>query len=156
MSNKQIWVDADACPVVIKEVLVKASKRTQTLITFVANAPLQLPKFPTVKFIKTTKDFDAADDFIEEQANNGDLAITQDIPLASALVDKGVYVISPRGQLLNKDNIKSLLNMRDFMETLRASGVQTGGPSQLGLKDRQQFANQLDRWLAKNSPQTRT
>ncbi len=146
----QIWIDADACPVAVKETVIKASQRLGVHVTFVANMPINVPALQTVKSIQTTKDFDAADDYIAEHANPGDLVVTQDIPLSNDCISQNIFVLSPRGMAMTKENIKAKLNMRDFMETMRSSGVHTGGPSQYSAKDKQQFANQLDRWLTKN------
>ena len=146
----QIWVDADACPRPIKEILLRASKRKSVAITFVANHAIPLPQgYPHVRNLTVSSGFDVADDLIEEQVLEKDLVITQDIPLADAVLTKGAKVINTRGQSLTKENIKQRLNMRDFMETMRASGVQSGGPKALGPRDIQEFANVLDRWLAK-------
>lgn len=145
-----IWVDADACPKPIKEILLRASKRTGVDITFVANHAIPIPTgYPSVRSLTVSTGFDVADDLIEEQVNPDDLVITQDIPLADAVLTKGAKVINTRGQSLTKDNIKQRLNMRDFMETMRASGIQSGGPKPLGPRDIQDFANVLDRWLAR-------
>lgn len=146
-----IWVDADACPKPIKEILLRASKRTGVDITFVANHAIPIPMgYTNVRSLTVSSGFDVADDLIEEQVATGDLVITQDIPLADAVLTKGAIVINTRGQALTKENIKQRLNMRDFMETMRASGVQSGGPKPLGQRDIQDFANVLDRWLARN------
>ncbi|KZZ58430.1 hypothetical protein A3762_07870 [Oleiphilus sp. HI0125] len=145
-----IWVDADACPKAIKEILLRASKRTGIEITFVANHHIPIPSgYPQVKSVTVSTGFDVADDLIEEQSEPNDLVITQDIPLADAVLTKGAKVINTRGQSLTKENIKQRLNMRDFLETMRSSGVQTGGPKALGPREIQDFANVLDRWLAK-------
>ena len=146
-----IWVDADACPKAIKEILLRASKRTGTTITFVANHAIPIPMgYANVRSLTVSSGFDVADDLIEEQVCESDLVITQDIPLADAVLTKGAKVINTRGQSLTKENIKQRLNMRDFLETMRSSGVQTGGPKPLGPREIQDFANVLDRWLAKN------
>ena len=145
-----IWVDADACPKAIKEILLRASKRTGIEITFVANHHIPIPSgYPKVKSVTVSTGFDVADDLIEEQSEPNDLVITQDIPLADAVLTKGAKVINTRGQSLTKENIKQRLNMRDFLETMRSSGVQTGGPKALGPREIQDFANVLDRWLAR-------
>tara|TARA_R110002167_G_scaffold109895_6_gene280059 strand:+ start:1707 stop:2177 length:471 start_codon:yes stop_codon:yes gene_type:complete len=154
MSDKKpvtakIWVDADACPITIKEVLIRAAKRTGIQITFVANQSISLPPFKNLKSVQVSSGFDVADNWIVQQTEAGDLVITQDIPLADEVITKGAIAIGPRGQKYSKENIKSRLNMRDFMETMRSSGVHSGGPSPLNQQDRQNFANQLDRWLAK-------
>lgn len=144
-----IWVDADACPVVIREILFRAAQRTQINLTLVANQPLRVPPSRWISFIQVASGFDVADNEIVRRANSGDLVITSDIPLAAEVVAKGALCMSPRGERFTKDNIGSRLNMRDFMDTMRASGLHTGGPAALGPRDRTEFANQLDRALAK-------
>lgn len=144
-----IWVDADACPVAIKEMLLRAAKRTQIQLTFVANQSISLPPYPNVRSVCVSSGFDVADNWIVAQVSEGDLVITQDIPLADEIISKGATAIGPRGQKYTRENIKSRLNMRDFMETMRSSGVHSGGPSPLNQQDKQAFANQLDRWLAR-------
>jgi len=143
----KIWVDADACPVVIKEILFKAADRTQTETTLVANHAMHLPPSRYLSFIQVSAGFDVADNEIVKRINAGDLVITSDIPLADEVITKGGLALSPRGELFSKDNIKSKLSMRDFMDVIRSSGVQTGGPAPLSQADRQAFANHLDRWL---------
>lgn len=145
----KIWVDADACPVAIKEIIFRAAQRKEIETTFVANHALTVPKSPFLKFVQVPKGFDVADNLIVQQADSGDLVITQDIPLASEVIEKGCHAINPRGERWTKENIGARLNMRDFMETLRSSGVQTGGPPALNQRDRMVFANALDRILAK-------
>ncbi|BBN59762.1 YaiI/YqxD family protein [Hydrogenovibrio marinus] len=147
---KQVWVDADACPVVIKEILFKAANRTQTQVTLVANHAMRIPASKWVDFRQVTQGFDVADNWIVKECQKGDLVVTQDIPLASEVIAKGALALNPRGELYTESNIRARLNMRDFMETLRSSGIQTGGPDAFNQKDRQAFANQLDKWLAKN------
>ena len=144
-----IWVDADACPVVIKEILFKAAVRTQVQVTLVANQTLNIPPSRHIKFLKVSSGFDVADNEIIKRLNEGDLVITGDIPLAAEAIEKKAFVLSPRGELYSTDNIRARLSMRDFMETLRASGVDTGGPSALTQNDRQAFANHLDKLLNK-------
>jgi len=146
----KIWVDADACPVVIKEILFRASARTKIQVTLVANQYIRIPKSPYIKFIQVASGFDVADNEIIKQLEKNDLVITADIPLADEVIEKGGLAINPRGELYTKENIKARLNMRDFMETMRSSGINTGGPPPLNQSDRQNFANQLDRLLAKN------
>lgn len=146
-----VWVDADACPVVIREILYKAARRTQVMTRFVANHHLTVPKSPFIQFQQVSSGFDVADNWIVQSIQAGDLLISGDIPLADEAIDKGAEVLNSRGERLTKENIKSRLNMRDFMETLRSSGIQSGGPAALGSKERQAFANALDRWLAKQS-----
>ena len=145
----KIWVDADACPVVIKEILFKAAVRTQVQVTLVANQILNIPPSQHIKFLKVSSGFDVADNEIIKRLNDGDLVITGDIPLAAEAIEKKAFVLSPRGELYSTDNIRARLSMRDFMETLRASGVDTGGPSALTQNDRQAFANHLDKLLNK-------
>lgn len=144
-----IWVDADACPSVIKDILFKAAERTQTKLTLVANQPLRVPGSLYIKSIQVQAGFDVADDEIVKLVEEGDLVITSDIPLADEVLEKGGQALSPRGELYTSSNIKSRLNMRDFMDTMRASGEHTGGPAPLGHSDRQQFANHLDKILSK-------
>jgi len=146
----KIWVDADACPVVIKEILFKAANRTQVVTTFVANQFINTPPSAFLKSIKVAPGFDVADNEIVKQANPGDLVITGDIPLAAEVIEKGAHALNPRGEMYTIDSIKQRLNMRDFMDTMRASGVHTGGQAPLSQTDRQNFANHLDRLLAKN------
>ncbi len=144
-----IWVDADACPVVIKEVLFRAAQRTGVELTLVANQAIRVPPSPNIRSIQVSSGFDVADNEIVRRVEAGDLVITNDIPLASEVIEKGGQALSPRGEKFTEDNIKSRLNMRDFMETLRSSGVQTGGPPALDHRDKQQFSNQLDRFLTR-------
>ncbi|WP_252177467.1 YaiI/YqxD family protein [Endozoicomonas sp. 4G] len=145
----KIWVDADACPVVIKEILFRAADRTETPLTLVANQPLRVPGSRFIKSLQVASGFDVADNEIVKRAEPGDLVITSDIPLAAEVIEKGAGALSPRGELFTEDNIRARLNMRDFMDTLRASGIESGGPPALSQSDRQQFANQLDKWLAR-------
>jgi len=145
----RIWVDADACPIVVKDMLLRAAQRTKVEVTFVANQAISVPPYPSVKTIQVSSGFDVADNWIVEHAQKGDLVITQDIPLADEVITKGALALGPRGQIYTKENIKSRLNMRDFMETMRSSGIHSGGPSPLNQQDKQTFANQLDRWLNK-------
>lgn len=145
----KIWVDADACPVVIKEILFRAAKRTGTTLTLVANQPLYVPSSPLIKTVQVASGFDVADNEIVKRAAAGDLVITADIPLAAEIIEKGAHALNPRGELYTTENIKARLNMRDFMDTLRGSGIQTGGPKEFSQSDRQAFANALDRILAK-------
>ena len=147
----KIWVDADACPVVIKEILFRAATRTKIQVTLVANQYIRTPKSPYITFIQVASGFDVADDEIVTKVEKGDLVITADIPLADEIIEKGGLAINPRGELYTKENIKARLNMRDFMETMRSSGINTGGLPPLNQTDRQNFANQLDRLLAKNA-----
>lgn len=144
----KIWVDADACPVTIKEVLYRAANRTKVHVTLIANQMLRVPPSPWISALQVPAGFDVADQRIVQEADHGDLVITADIPLAAQVIAKGARVIDPRGELLNNSNIESRLTMRNFMENLRNSGVDTGGPARLSKSDVQAFANQLDRLLA--------
>lgn len=144
-----IWVDADACPVVIKEILYRVAERTRLPLTLVANQWLKTPPYPSIRAVQVPKGFDVADNYIVDQAVAGDLVITADIPLAAGAIDKGALALNPRGELYTKENIQQTLDMRNFMETLRNSGVETGGLPAFNQADRQNFANQLDRLLAK-------
>jgi len=144
-----IWVDADACPVVIKEILFRAAERAQVQTTLVANQFIRIPKSPYIAFLQVESGFDIADNEIVRRVSAGDLVITSDIPLASDAIDKGALALSPRGELYTAENIRGRLNMRDFLDTLRSSGVQTGGPPALSQSDRMEFANHLDRILAR-------
>ena len=148
MRVKQIWVDADACPRVIKEILFRAADRVSIAVILVANQPLQVPGSRYIRSIQVAAGFDVADNHIVQQADAGDLVITADIPLAAEAIAKGCLALNPRGELYTEDNIRQRLNMRDFMDTLRSSGVDTGGPASFSQADRQAFANQLDRLLA--------
>lgn len=145
-----IWVDADACPVVVKEILFRAADRTQVQVTLVANQPLRVPPSKYIKALQVPAGFDVADNEIVLRLQAGDLVITGDIPLAAEVIEKGGLALSPRGELHTTENIGARLNMRDFMDTMRSSGVDVGGgPPALSQADRQEFANHLDRWLAK-------
>jgi len=141
----EIWVDADACPVVIKDILFRSAKRTEVQLTLVANLPLHIPPSRFIKMLKVASGFDVADNEIVKRLNAGDLVITSDIPLAAEVIEKGGLALSPRGELYSEDNIKARLTMRDFMDTLRASGIDTGGPPALSQSDRKAFANHLDK-----------
>lgn len=149
MNSKQIWVDADACPRVIKEILFRAADRVGVLVILVANQALQVPRSRYIRSIQVGSGFDVADSHIVQQSEAGDLVITADIPLAAEVIAKGCLALNPRGDLYTEDNIRQRLNMRDFMDTLRSSGVDTGGPASFSHADRQAFANQLDRLLAR-------
>lgn len=142
-----IWVDADACPNVIKEVLYRAAERTKTLVTFVANQSLRVPPSPYLKTLRVPAGFDVADNEIVQRVAPGDLVITADIPLAAEVLEKGGAALNPRGERYSPATIREKLTLRDFMDTMRASGVQTGGPAAMSPRDRQQFANALDSWL---------
>lgn len=145
----KIWVDADACPVVIKDILFKAADRTGVQLTLVANKPIRIPSSRCINFIQVSSGLDVADNEIINRLNVGDLVITGDIPLAAEVVDKGGFALNPRGELYTTENIRDRLNTRDFMDSLRSSGVETGGPSALSKRDRQSFANHLDQLLSK-------
>ncbi len=146
----QIWIDADACPVAIKEILFKAADRCKVALTLVANQAMSIPPSPFIKAIQVSSGFDVADDEIVNRLSAGDLVITSDIPLAAEAIAKGALALSPRGEMLTESNIRSRLNMRDFLDTMRSSGIDTGGPPALNQNDRKKFADQLDRWLTKN------
>lgn len=145
----QIWVDADACPNVIKEILFRAATRAHVSLTLVANQLLRTPPSPYIKAIQVPSGFDVADSKIVLQLQPGDLVITADIPLAALVIEKGGHALNPRGEFYTKENIGERLTMRNFMDDLRNTGVNTGGPAVLSLTDRQAFANQLDRFLTK-------
>ncbi|PTY38396.1 hypothetical protein BGP77_11830 [Saccharospirillum sp. MSK14-1] len=144
-----IWVDADACPGVVKEILFRAAERTETELVLVANQPMRTPPSKHIRSVQVASGFDVADNEIVQRVQPGDLVITADIPLAAEVIDAGGLALSPRGEAFTKDNIKGRLNMRDFLDTMRSSGIQTGGPAAFNQSDRQAFANQLDRWLAR-------
>ncbi len=143
-----IWVDADACPNVIKAILCKAAERTQTPLVFVANQSIAVPPSRVIRTLRVEKGFDVADNEIVKQVSAGDLVITSDIPLAADVIAKKALVITSRGESLTTENVRSRLNIRDFMDTMRASGIQSGGPPALSESDKRQFANGLDRYLA--------
>ena len=149
MNKNTIWVDADACPNAIKETLFKAANRKELPLILVANHYIKVPPSKWISSIQVASGFDVADDYIVEQVNKGDLVITSDIPLAAELIEKEAQVITARGDIFDKTNIKQKLNMRDFMDTMRASGAQTGGPAPMNQNDRQHFANQLDKILSR-------
>lgn len=143
----RIWVDADACPRVIKEILFRAARREEIMVTLVANASLHTPASPYIRSIKVSQGFDVADSEIMSQVEAGDLVVTADIPLAAEVINRGASALNPRGEMYTADTIRQRLTMRDFMDELRASGVQTGGPPSINQRDRQSFANELDRFL---------
>lgn len=145
-----IWIDADACPVAVKEIVLRASERTHTHVIFVANSPLPIPRRPLVKTVQVSQGFDVADNYISQNAVLKDLVITQDIPLAAEIVEQGISALNPRGELYSVENIRQRLAMRNFSEELRSIGQISGGPSKFGDKEKQTFANALDRWLQKN------
>ncbi|MDX3773950.1 YaiI/YqxD family protein [Chromatiaceae bacterium AAb-1] len=148
----KIWVDADACPAVIKDILFRAAERRQIYVILVANQLLRIPASRFISALQVSKGFDEADNEIVRRCEAGDLVITADIPLAADVLAKGAYALNPRGELYQQDTIRQKLTMRDFMETLRASGIQTGGPATLNQSDRQAFANQLDKLLTRLAP----
>ena len=145
----QIWVDADACPSVIRDILFRAAERVAVLLTLVANQPLQIPRSRYIRTLQVGSGFDVADNQIVQQVKAGDLVITSDIPLAANVIEKGCHALNPRGEFYTKDNIGQRLSLRNFMEDLRGSGVHSGGPPAFSKGDRQAFANQLDSFLAK-------
>jgi uncharacterized protein YaiI (UPF0178 family) len=145
----EIWVDADACPVVIKEILFRAALRTGIQLTLVANQSIRVPKVQSIRMLQVPPGFDVADNEIVKRCQPGDLVVTQDIPLAAEVLEKGGLALSPRGELYSTDDIRARLTMRDFMDTLRASGIQTGGPPELNQSDRKAFADHLDTLLAR-------
>lgn len=144
-----IWVDADACPVAIKEIIFRAAERKQLMTTLVANHSMRTPNSKYVRLLQVSSGFDVADNEIVARLTPNDLVITSDIPLAAEIIEKGGQALSPRGELFTKSNIKARLNVRDFMDTMRASGVQTGGPPALSQQDKKAFADHLDRILSK-------
>jgi hypothetical protein len=144
----QIWVDADACPNVIKDILFRAAERTGIAVTLVANQPLRIPRIPSVRALQVGSGFDVADGEIVNQVVAGDLVVTADIPLAAEVIAKGGDALNPRGELYSPDTIRAVLTLRDFMDTMRSSGNVGGGPPPLTLADRNAFAGHLDRWLA--------
>ena len=147
----QIWVDADACPVVIRDILFRAAERTGVTMTLVANKPVRLPLGQNLHFIQVPQGFDAADKRIVELMEQDDLVVTADVPLAAAAIDKGGIALNPRGELYTKENVRERLSVRNFLDELRSGGVNTGGPPALSQKERQLFANQLDSWLARRA-----
>jgi uncharacterized protein YaiI (UPF0178 family) len=148
MSLNKIWVDADACPKVIKEILFRAADRVGIPLILVANQQIAVPGSPYIRSVQVAGGFDVADNYIVQQLEAGDLVITADIPLAAEVIEKEGLALNPRGELYTTENIRQRLNMRDFMDTMRGSGVDTGGPPAFSQSDRMAFANQLDRLLA--------
>ncbi len=148
----QIWVDADACPKVIKEILYRAAERVKCQLILVANQSLDTPRSPFIQSIRVAPGFDVADNYIVQQIAAGDLAITADIPLAAEILEKGAEALNPRGELYSRETIRQKLTMRDFMDEMRGSGVITGGPPPFSQTDRREFANALDRFLKKSGP----
>jgi hypothetical protein len=145
----QIWIDADACPQVIKDILYRAADRVQIMTTLIANMPLRTPPSPFIKTVRVPKGFDVADHYIVQQLQPGDLVITADIPLAAEVVKRGAHALDPRGDLYSEDNVNERLAMRNLMQELRSTGDIIGGPPAFGSSDRQRFANQLDRFLTR-------
>lgn len=150
----KIWIDADACPAVIKEIVFRAAERTGVCLTLVANQPVRIPASKCITFIRVAAGFDVADNEIVKRLSAGDLVITSDIPLAAEVLAKGGHALNPRGELYSTDDIRARLNMRDFMDTLRASGIDTGGPPPLSKSDRNVFANHLDTFLTRHAKNT--
>ncbi len=151
-----IWVDADACPNPVKEILFRAAQRLGIPLTLIANQPLRTPASPHIRAIQVASGFDKADEHIVHAVRPGDLVITADIPLAAQIIERGGEVLDPRGERYTKDNIRERLNMRDFLDTLRGSGMVTGGPPALTQADRKRFADALDRLLAALGPRRDT
>lgn len=149
MTSARIWVDADACPVPMREIIVRAAERARVETTFVANQWIRLPASPWLRSLQVPGGFDVADQAIVDRIGPGDLVITQDIPLAAQAIERGADALHPRGERYSRDSIAERLSLRDFMDELRGAGVQTGGPPPLHARDRQAFAAQLDRWLAR-------
>jgi uncharacterized protein YaiI (UPF0178 family) len=144
----QVWVDADACPAVIRDILFRAAERARLPVTLVANAWIRTPPSQHIRSLQVAGGFDVAETEIVDRVRPGDLVVTQDIPLAARVIEKGAEAIDPRGERYTADTIAARLSMRNFMEELRGAGVQTGGPAPLHARDRQAFANGLDHWLA--------
>ena len=150
----QIWVDADACPAVIRDILFRAADRARMRVTLVANQPVRRAVSPYIHFVQVPAGLNVADARIVEMMEAGDLVITADVPLAASVIEKGGTALDPRGTLYTAENVRERLSVRNFLDELRGSGVNTGGPPSLGQRERQLFANQLDRWLARAAPQT--
>ena len=144
----KIWVDADACPKAVKNILFRVANRTKTAVTLVTNQCLLLPKSVFISLIQVEQGPDIADDEIVKRCKAGDLIITADIPLAARAVEKGALALDPRGTMYDKNNVKQILSMRDFMDSMRGSGIETGGPDSFGQRERLKFANELDRFIA--------
>jgi uncharacterized protein YaiI (UPF0178 family) len=147
----QIWVDADACPVVIKEILFRAAQRVEVKTTLVANQELQIPGSDYIDTVQVRSGLDVADTYIVQHLSPGDLVVTADIPLAAAAIEQGAYALNPRGEFYSESNIRERLSLRNFLDELRSSGVDTGGPPAFSRRDREAFANQLDRFLVKHT-----
>ncbi len=152
----KIWVDADACPIGIKEILFRAARRARVTVTLVANQPIRITPSPYIRSVQVAAGFDVADNYIVQQIIAGDLVITADIPLAASVIESGALAISPRGEEFTPNNIKQRLGMRNFMEELRGAGQLRGGPAPLSATDRRNFANTLDRWLAQRDQKIRS
>lgn len=148
----QIWVDADACPGVIKDILFRAAERLRVPLVLVANQPVRTPRSRYIRAIQVSSGFDVADQQIVKEVQTGDLVITADIPLAAAVIEKGGHALNPRGELYTQDNIRERLSLRNFMDELRGSGIVTGGPAPLNPRDRKAFADELDRFLSQRGP----
>lgn len=146
----KIWVDADACPKPIKEIIFRAAERKRIETVFVANQGMYIQPSAFIRLLVVSSGADVADDEIIKQCEEGDIVVTADIPLAARAVECGTYVIDPRGKTYDRDNIRQILSMRDFMDTLRGSGIETGGPSAFGMREREKFSNLLDKYLASN------
>ena len=146
----KIWVDADACPKPVKDILFRLAERIKIMVTMVANQGMRLPDSPFIKLIQVGHGADVADDEIINMCEAGDLIITADIPLASRVVEKKAHALDPRGKVYDKNNIGQILSMRNFMEELRGSGIETGGPNSFGQKERFKFANELDKFIAQS------
>jgi uncharacterized protein len=146
----RIWVDADACPQVVKEILFRAAERAQVLTTLVANATLRTPTSAFIRSVRVGKGFDVADHWIVQQMQSGDLVITADIPLAAAVIARGAHALDPRGELYSEDNVQERLAVRNLLQELRSTGEILGGPAPFGQSDRQRFANHLDRFLTRH------
>ena len=149
MPDATIWVDADACPKVIKDILIRAAERTGVPVTLVANQPLTIPRLPSLRVLQVSSGFDVTDNEIVRRVSAGDLVITADIPLAAEVIAKGGEALNPRGERYSPDTIRGILTMRDFMDTMRSSGNVGGGPPPLTQADRNAFASHLDKWLAR-------
>ena len=149
MASGSIWVDADACPKVIKDILIRAAERTGVAVTLVANQPLIVPRVPSLKVLQVAAGFDVADNELVSRVSAGDLVVTADIPLAAEVIAKGGGALNPRGERYSPDTIRGVLTMRDFMDTMRSSGNVGGGPPPLSQADRNAFASHLDKWLAR-------
>ena len=145
----QIWIDADACPKVIKEILFRVAERRKIILTLVANKRMVFPSSALIRFVLVPAGADVADQEIVRLMTAGDLVVTADIPLAADVIEKGGHAVDPRGEFFSTENISERLSVRNFMDELRSNGVETGGPASFGAKDKQAFANQLDRFLAR-------